>query len=158
MTISVFESLKSQIADTRGLFAAGILALAMASAAWAGDPAAPAAPAADSAKLPFKQQTDTGAGVAVRVLGGLVVVILLGYGAVYAMKRYLPSVYGHSAGGQRKINVIETRRLTQKATLFLVEVDGVRLLLAQCGDRVTNLQRMADRDGHAREDGEHGGD
>ncbi len=144
MTISVCEFLKSRT-DFRGRILATVAALGVATAVWAGDPVKSAAPT-EGSKLPFKQQADNDANVMARVVGGLVLVILLGYGAVYAVRRYLPSVYAHTTTGQRKINVIETRRLTPKTTLFLVEVDGVRLLLAQSGDRLESLLQMSDRD------------
>gem|GEM_PF-6435761 len=130
------------IANLRWRVLAGIIVLGVASAVWANDPKKSAAPTlVEASKLPFKQQTDAEANMAVRVIGGLLVVVLLGYGAVYTMKRYFPSLYGHSTTMQRSINVVEVRRLTPKATLFLVDVDGVRLLLAQSGDRITTLHQ-----------------
>jgi flagellar biogenesis protein FliO len=95
---------------------------------------------ADEARIPYKQSSDGDtAGLAIRVVGGFVLVVLLALGTVYAIKRYLPSLYSHTPTGKRRIQVLEARRLTPRLTLFLVEVDGTQLLLAHSGDRIEQL-------------------
>jgi flagellar biogenesis protein FliO len=119
-----------------------VLALSLAPTALSGDITKPASSTAPGeSKIAFKQ-TDSGAATVGRVIGGFVLVVLIGYGALYGIRRYFPSVIGQSAVGERKINVLETRRLTPKSTLFLVEIDGQRLLLGQSGDRLENLHRF----------------
>jgi len=99
-------------------------------------------PRQEEARIPFKQTAESdGAGLVVRMIGGFVVVALLALASVYVLKRYFPSLYAHSSVGSRRIQVLETRRLTPRATLFLVEIDGVQILLAQSGDHVVNLHR-----------------
>lgn len=98
----------------------------------------------EEARIPFKASTDSdGTGVIMRVLGGFIVVALLALAVVYALKRYFPSFYVHSVGDAKRIHVLETRRLTPRTTLFVVEVDGTRLLLAQSGDRIVNLHKTS---------------
>jgi flagellar biogenesis protein FliO len=104
----------------------------------------------DEARIPFKTTGESdSAGVALRVLGGFVIVALLALGAVYALKKYFPSFYVHSTGGTKRIQVLEIRRLTPRTTLFVVELDGTRLLFAQSGDRITTLHKTptSDADG-----------
>jgi flagellar biogenesis protein FliO len=130
--------------DRRVRVVAAAIGLLLAGVAWSADaPKTPTPLTMEAHKLPFKQTTDAEGGMALRVIGGLVVVVLIGFGVIVALKRYVPSIYGHSAAGAHRINVLETRRLTPKATLFLVEVDGTRLLLAQSGDRVVTLHEAA---------------
>ena len=95
--------------------------------------------AANGPGIPFKREEEGVSALLVRVFGGLIVVALLGVAAVYALKRYLPSLYHPTFSGATRIKVLEARRLTMKTTLFLVELDGVPLFFAQSGDRITVL-------------------
>jgi flagellar biogenesis protein FliO len=104
--------------------------------------AATTAAKSEEARIPFKASAETnGVGLAVRVIGGFVVVALLAFVTVYVLKRYFPSFYVHSVGAAKQIRVVEIRRLTSRTTLFLVEVDGARMLLAQSGDHIVNLHK-----------------
>ena len=105
--------------------------------------ASAAAPESAAQRIPFKQSDDATGGLLLRVAGSLVVVVLTGVGAVYLLKRYLPAFYHPTFAGSSRINVIEIRRLTPKTTLFLIELEGVHLLLGQNGDRVTTLYERA---------------
>jgi flagellar biogenesis protein FliO len=100
--------------------------------------------------IPFKQSEQSAGGLALRVFGGLIVVALMGVGAVYVLKRYLPTVYRSAVTDTARIKLVEVRRLTPKTTLFLVELDGVSLLLGDSGDGLTVLhqapKRAGDRD------------
>lgn len=98
----------------------------------------------EEARIPFKPESGSeGIGIAGRVIGGFVVVALLALASVYVLKRYFPSLYAHTSLGTQHIQVLEIRRLTPRATLFLVELDGTRMLLAQSGDRIVNLHRLS---------------
>lgn len=98
-------------------------------------------------KIPYKQADESmTTGVVLRVVGALAVTILVGIGALYAMKRFLPSVYRPSTSGNARIQVREIRRLTAKTTLFLVEVDSTLLLLAQSGEAVSLLHHLPARE------------
>jgi flagellar biogenesis protein FliO len=109
------------------------------------DAAAPTVSGArDEAKIPFKASSESdGAGMAVRVIGGFLFVALLAVASIYALKRFFPSFYVHSTGTAQHIRVIEIRRLTARTTLFLVELDGSRMLLAQSGDQLVNLHKTS---------------
>jgi len=74
-----------------------------------------------------------------RAAGGLVLIAALTFGAAVLAKRYLPGVRGFSRDGATRIQLLESRRITPKLTLLLVEFEGERLLLAQSGDRVSSL-------------------
>jgi flagellar biogenesis protein FliO len=126
-----------------------LLALFLSIAAWspfvalaANSGAATQPTTHEEARIPFKTSAETdGAGIAMRVIGGFIVVALLALAAVYTLKRFFPSFYVHTAGGAKRIQVLEIRRLTPRTTLFVVELDGTRLLLAQSGDRIVNLHK-----------------
>jgi len=74
-----------------------------------------------------------------RATGALVLIAALTFGAAVLAKRYLPGVRGFSRDGTTRIQLLESRRITPKLTLLLVEFEGERLLLAQSGDRVSPL-------------------
>lgn len=94
-------------------------------------------------RIPFKKSDEGIGGVLMRVAGSLILVTLIGAGAVYLFKRYFPSLYHPTFAGASRIKVIEIRRLTPKTTLFLIEIDGVHLLLGQHDDRLTTLYRRS---------------
>lgn len=111
---------------------------------------AAAAPTADQseARIPYKSSSEEdSAGLGIRVLGGFVLVALIALASIYVLKRFFPSLYVHSAGGSRRIQVLEIRRLTPKLTLFLIDVDGGQLLLAQSGDHVVKLREATPTSG-----------
>jgi flagellar biogenesis protein FliO len=98
----------------------------------------------EEAKIPFKTSSEVdGVGMAVRVIVGFLVVALLAVASIYALKRFFPSFYVHSANTTQHIRVLEIRRLTARTTLFLVELDGARMLLAQSGDQLVNLHKTS---------------
>jgi flagellar biogenesis protein FliO len=90
--------------------------------------------------IPFRRDAEAlDSGLALRVALALGLVIVLGIGGVYALKRFLPGSLGGTAGTGGRINVLEIRRVTPRLTLFLVEIDGQKIALAQSGDRVRTL-------------------
>lgn len=89
--------------------------------------------------IPFRRDADVDSGTALRVALALGLVIALGVGGVYALKRFLPGSLGGAAGAPGRIRVLEVRRVTPKLTLLLVEIDGQKIALAQSGDRVRPL-------------------
>ena len=104
----------------------------------AGAVATPTEPANEQ-RIPFKRSEDTASGTVIRVLGGLAIAVLVGAGAVYLLKRYLPTTYRPGFTGSTHIKIVEARRLTPKTTLFLIEIEGVRLLVSQNGERIATL-------------------
>lgn len=94
----------------------------------------------DPARIAYKDDNGPGFGaLLLRAAGGLALMTALAFGAAYVAKRYLPGVRGYSKDGQSRIQLLESRRLTPRLTLFVVEYEGKRLLLAQSGDRVVEL-------------------
>lgn len=90
--------------------------------------------------IPFKRDAEAlDAGLALRIALALGLVIAVGIGGVYALKRFLPGSLGGTAGPQGRIKVLEVRRVSPRLTLFLVEIDGQKIALAQSGDRVRVL-------------------
>lgn len=90
--------------------------------------------------IPYRKAEGGGDGaLLVRVIAGLAVVLAVGVVAIFLIKKYLPVAYGHAKDGSRKIQLLETRRLTPRTTLFAVQFEGRRLLLALSGDRVTRV-------------------
>ena len=91
--------------------------------------------------IPFKRDADAlETGTLLRTALALGAVIAVGFVGIYALKRFLPASLGRSTGGPGRINVLEIRRVTPRLTLFLVEIDGQKVFLAQSGDRVRPLR------------------
>lgn len=83
----------------------------------------------------FKSEDPEAIGLAVRVVGGLIVAGLLAFGVIYGLKRFAPWVAVPQAEpGRRSVRIVETLRLTQKLSLFVVEFGTDRILLA-CSER-----------------------
>lgn len=114
------------------------LALSL-SCAWSQGPIAqPSAEPQQPDAVRFKPEgSDTG-GLALRVVGGLVVAALLACGAIFALKRFAPwiAVPG-TQPGKGNVRVVEVLRVTQKLSLFVVEFGADRILLAQTDHGVT---------------------
>jgi flagellar biogenesis protein FliO len=91
--------------------------------------------------IPFKSGEAVGTGTTVlRVAAGLAVVLVIGIVGLILLRKYVPNLGSSTAPGSSKvIELIELRRLTPRLTLFLVDVQGVRYLFAQSGDRVVSL-------------------
>lgn len=100
------------------------------------------APLSNSDKrIPYKGTGESDIGISsLRVVLGLGFVLAVGVGGVLLLRRYLPASYGGSTGpGNRKIELVEVRRLTPKLTLFLIAVGDKQILFAQSGDRITRM-------------------
>jgi len=105
-------------------------------------PREPAAATAQSAprRIAYKEEKSDGFGaLALRLGGGLVLMAILAFAAAVLAKRYLPGVRGYSLDGKSRIQLLESRRITPKLTLFVLEFEGRRLLLAQSGERIVEL-------------------
>ena len=92
--------------------------------------------------IPYKRDDTITTSLIVRVVASLILALSIAVGVIYLLKRYLP---GWRAGGldrSGRISIIEIKRLNPKTLLFLIQVDGKTLLLAQSNDRVTALNLM----------------
>jgi flagellar biogenesis protein FliO len=92
--------------------------------------------------IPYKRDSQITASLIARVVASLVLVLFIAAGIVYVLKHYLPGWRASKLNRSSRISVIETKRLTPKTLLFLIQVDGETLLLAQSNDRVTTLTQM----------------
>jgi flagellar biogenesis protein FliO len=129
----------------RGVFAWLLcIALLMTIATWdeAFATAAIEAPAAIGAgerkPLQFKPEpsvTDPGEA---KVWIALVVLLALAVPALYWLRKKHP-MFGAISGGSAKLRVIEMRPVGPRLTLYLIEVKGEEILLAQGGDSVVQI-------------------
>jgi flagellar biogenesis protein FliO len=86
--------------------------------------------------IPFKTGSALDSGTLLRIGGVLVLCLGLALIAALLIRRY--TGVGVAAAGGR-LRLLESRRLSPRLTLFLVEVDGSTHLLAQSGDSVVLL-------------------
>lgn len=74
--------------------------------------------------------------MSLKVMGALTLVlglVLLLYALLKKSGRWIPT------GQNREINLIEVRYLAPKRALYLIEVNGTRLLLSGTGERMESL-------------------
>lgn len=149
MTLSVYGSPKSFLPDVSTRVAATVLCLL----SLAGPPlyaAADQAPVgqkpgvvtflSQTQPIPYKRDESPGVGALLMRIGvGLLLVTALALGTVLFAKRYLPGLRGFSVDGKGRVQLLETRRITSKLTLFVIEFEGRALLVAQSGDRIVEL-------------------
>ena len=91
-------------------------------------------------RIAYKEDSSVGVGaLALRLAGGLVLMAVLAFTAALLAKRYLPGIRGYSLDGKSRVQLLESRRITPKLTLFVLEFEGRRLLLAQSGERIVEL-------------------
>jgi flagellar biosynthetic protein FliO len=76
-----------------------------------------------------------------RMLLSILVVIALGGGLMYVMKRVMPKV-ANTAG--KEIHVRETTHLGPHKTLHLVEIGNHKLLIGSTNDHITTLADLTD--------------
>ncbi len=132
-----------RIALAASLFLAGAVFLVAAQYAYSALPAAGKdSSVAGGQEIPFKRDSDISGGQLSRVVGVLLVVVALAAGTVYLLKKYVTGVDIGRNGGRRRIRLLESRRLTPRTALFLVEVDGKTLLLSQHGEKLVLIESM----------------
>lgn len=109
-----------------GLAAVALGAAAACATASASDAGAPPA----KTPIPFKQDKESGAGLAARAAGVLVLGALAAYGGAVALKR--SGLAGRTLPGKtRRVRLAETVRLSRRSVLHVVEYRGEELLLAE---------------------------
>lgn len=80
--------------------------------------------------IPFKQDKESGAGLAARAAGVLALGALAAYGGAVALKR--SGLAGRTLPGKtRRVRLAETVRLSRRSVLHVVEYRGEELLLAE---------------------------
>lgn len=90
-------------------------------------------------EIPYKHDEQVTSSLVMRVALSFILVISMAAGAIYLLKRYVPDWRVIGADKARRIAVIEVKRLSPKTSLFLVDVDGKTLLLAQSNDQLSTL-------------------
>lgn len=94
--------------------------------------------------IPFKKE-ETGTGEAAGQTFAILVALLgLACAGLVAAKRYFPQLpfdlkLPLKTGANRRLQLIETMRLSPRTSLYLVQLDDRLLLLAQNGDTVTTI-------------------
>jgi flagellar biogenesis protein FliO len=89
-------------------------------------------------KLALRKESVIPQKMLIRVLIAIVLGLMLVFGIVYLLKRYLVARDLLSTDEQR-IQLLEVRRLTPRQTLFMIRVDDKTVVLAQSGERLVQL-------------------
>ncbi|WP_139351843.1 flagellar biosynthetic protein FliO [Polaromonas sp. A23] len=95
-------------------------------------------PSVEKHPLPFKVDA-TGTGTDEwRVLGTLLVLVGGAAAVLFFLRKRFPGISSFSTTG-KIIKIVESRHISPRLALYLVEVGRDRILLAQSGDRITPL-------------------
>jgi len=108
------------------LFAAPIVS-------WADSPATP------QAHIPFKNESKSVGNQFGESIMALIIVGGIAVAGLYAMRRYLPNMAALKGGTGKRLQLLETMRLTPKTTVFVIQFDNKTLLLGQHGDSLSVL-------------------
>lgn len=108
------------------------LLIAAPAVSWAEPPQTP------QASIPFKSEPKSVSRQVGESVFALIIVGGIAVGGLYAMRRYLPNMVPKSRVGKR-LQLLETIRLTPKTTVFLIQFDNATLLLGQHGDSLNLL-------------------
>jgi hypothetical protein len=91
----------------------------------------------------FKQGGESFGSLLWRAAWGLLLIGGLAFAMAVLVKRVVPGIRGYSADGKKRIQLIETHRVTPKLTLLLIAYEDREILLAQSGDRLLELDTRA---------------
>jgi flagellar biogenesis protein FliO len=88
--------------------------------------------------VPYRKESVIPPETLTRVLVVIVFSMLLVFAVVYLLKKYLitRNLLGRD---EHRMQLIETRRLSQRSNLFMVRIDDKTMVLAQCGERLIAL-------------------
>jgi hypothetical protein len=95
--------------------------------------------ASSAGRIAFRTEGPPLSGLLWRAAGALALVTLIAFAVAFVAKRYAPGLRGYSSDGKSRVQLLETRRITPRLTLLVVEFEGRHLLLAQSGDRVVEV-------------------
>lgn len=98
-------------------------------------------PAAGRQAIPFKTEPSPVEEYGGRLLLALAVLAGLSVGALYVVKKRLPTWPAMTTGGKR-LKVVERVRLNPRCTLYVVRLDGREILIGQCGDTLVQLDAL----------------
>ena len=94
---------------------------------------------AGAGKGDFWRKDGGGAGTMWKLLAYVVVILVLGAGALVVTRKFLPRL--RIAGG-REMSVVETAHLAPRVTLHLVEAGGKRFMVGATRERVSMLAEI----------------
>lgn len=94
--------------------------------------------------IPFKKEEASAGEMAGRSVAILVVLLGVACAGVVIARRHFPQLnvgtaFARVAGAKRRLKLVETMRLGPRASIYLVQLDGRELLLAQSGDAITYI-------------------
>jgi flagellar biogenesis protein FliO len=96
---------------------------------------------APPAAIPFKQEKQSSESLARQTVGALLLAGLAAAGIAFGLKRY--GRRGESSPRKpRRLQAIETLRLSRQSTLHVIEFNGHELLLAEHGQQVQLLAQL----------------
>jgi flagellar biosynthetic protein FliO len=146
--------MKAWVGVTRGKYRMIFVCLVFLIGGWISIAARSAAPPAQASAAPpqvsFLTDPNLAGSTAINLGGGslvarmllsVVMVIALGGGLLYLMKRVMPKV-ANTAG--KEIHVRETTHLGPRKALHLVEVGNHKLLIGSTNDHITTLADLTD--------------
>jgi hypothetical protein len=99
------------------------------------EPSVQPSPERSRPAIPYRKDDDAG-DLVVKVALGLGLSLVAAFAILLALRRYVAPL---QRGAGRRLRLVETLRLTPKATLYLVEVDQRTLLVGQQGETLVVL-------------------
>jgi flagellar biogenesis protein FliO len=93
--------------------------------------------------IPFRKEEPVTGSLMMRVLVTVTLMLLLTVAIAYIIKKYFFGMTIKGIAKQRFLTLVEARHLSTRTTLFLLDADGRRLLLAQTGDRLIVIRDEA---------------
>ena len=92
-----------------------------------------------SESIPYRQDQVIPPAAVSRIVVALLIALVVGVIGILFLKKYIFQQHTTGVDG-KKIQVLETRRLSPKLVMFLLQVDQHRVLLAQHGDSIVTLE------------------
>lgn len=85
----------------------------------------------------YREDSGNWLGYMARAFGVAIVLAGLGVGAVIAVRKYFPNRIAALSLGSIKLHTLERLRLTPKTTVFILEYNQQKIMLAVHGDSVS---------------------
>ena len=86
--------------------------------------------------IPYKKDEGYSGANIVQFLFAFIIVVLIAAVAIFVLRRYYYGKIPLPKGDAKNINLIETKRISPKLMVFLLDVQGEKVLLAQSGDSI----------------------
>jgi flagellar biogenesis protein FliO len=92
--------------------------------------------------IPYKQEKPVATNMGASITA-LIIFLLLAGGVVLYMKKFNIGKL-LKVEGERKIDLVETRRLSTRTVAFLVKINGTEVLVVQSGDSIHSVKLDSD--------------